>query len=89
MGGQDVSVIPAGGKPAPRDHFSLGYHNFVWARDEAYVFFGRNDGAKAKLYDVRSDPHMRNNLAPDRPAKTKSMFEDYVLNDAGGPLPRY
>ena len=87
--GQDLSVILGGGEPRARDHFSLGYHHFVWARDEAYIYFSRNDGAKPKLYDVRVDPEMRNNRAWDHPAVTKRMFEDYVLNDAGGPLPRY
>jgi len=89
MDGQDLSVILDRGKPESRDHFSLGYHNFVWARDEAYVYFSRNDGTKAKLYDVRVDPKMRNNRAADRPEVAKRMFEDYVLKDAGGPLPRY
>jgi arylsulfatase A-like enzyme len=89
MDGQNLSVILDGGEPEPRDHFSLGYHNFVWARDEAYVYFSRNDGAKAKLYDVRADPKMRNDLAKDRPAVAKRMFADYVLRDAGGPLPNY
>jgi arylsulfatase A-like enzyme len=79
MDGQDLSVT----------YFSLGYHNFVWARDEAYVYFFRNDGAKAKLYGLRADPKMRNDLAKDRPAVAKRKFEDYVLRDAGGPLPRY
>jgi len=89
MDGQDLSVILGGGEPESRDHFSLGYHNFVWARDESYVYFSRNDGAKAKLYDVRADPEMRNNRAVDHPDVVKSMFEDYVLRDAGGSLPRY
>jgi len=89
MDGQDLSVIFEGGEPGPRDHFSLGHHNFVWARDEAYVYFSRSDGAKAKLYDVRTDLKMRNDLAKDRPEVAKRMFEDYVLRDAGGPLPRY
>jgi arylsulfatase A-like enzyme len=89
MDGQDLSVILDRGKPESRDHFSLGYHNFVWARDGAYVYFSRNDGTKAKLYDVRADPKMRNNRAADRPEVAKMMFEDYVLKDSGGPLPRY
>lgn len=89
MDGQDLSVILDGEEPEPRNHFSLGYHNFVWARDETYVYFSRNDGTKAKLYDVRADPKMRNDRADDRPGVAKRMFEDYVLNDAGGPLPRY
>jgi arylsulfatase A-like enzyme len=87
--GQDLSVVLGGGEPEGRDHFSLGYHNFVWARDEAYIYFSRNDGAKPKLYDVGADPEMRNNRAEDRPEVAKKMFEDYVLKDAGGPLPRY
>ena len=89
MDGQDLSVIPGGGRPEPRDHFSLGYHNFVWARDEAYVYFSRNDGAKAKLFDIRADPQMKNDRAQDRPEVAKRIFEDYVLGDAGGPLPNY
>jgi arylsulfatase A-like enzyme len=89
MDGRDLSVIFEGVEPEARDHFSLGYHNFVWTRDDAYVYFSRNDGAKAKLYDVRADPDMKNDRAKDRLKVAKRMFEDYILRDAGGPLPRY
>jgi arylsulfatase A-like enzyme len=89
LDGQDLSVLLDGGEPERRKHFTLGYHDYVWARDEGYVMFSRNDGAKAKLYDVQEDPKMRTNRAGDRPEVLKRMFEDYVLMDAGGPLPRY
>jgi len=32
---------------------------------------------------------MYNNLAGDKPNTVKRMFEDYILGDAGGPLPTY
>jgi hypothetical protein len=32
---------------------------------------------------------MRKNLAQERPETVKRMFAEYVLKDAGGPLPNY
>jgi hypothetical protein len=32
---------------------------------------------------------MKNNIAGKRPDVVRSMFNDYVLMDAGGPLPNY
>jgi arylsulfatase A-like enzyme len=89
MEGQDLSALLKGEEPAPRPHFTLGYNNWAWARDENYVMFARNDGALAKLYDIQVDPEMRNDIAGERPGLVSSMFDDYVLKDAGGPLPRY
>jgi hypothetical protein len=51
--------------------------------------FARNDGTGARLYDLREDPEMKNNIAWKRPGVARRMFDDYVLADAGGPLPRY
>ena len=89
MDGQDLSVLFEGEAPQPRDHFTLGYHNYVWSRDEDYAMISRNDGANAKLFDLREDPEMRQDVAGIRPEVAKRMFEDYVLKDAGGPLPTY
>jgi arylsulfatase A-like enzyme len=89
MDGQDLSVLLEGRAPEPRPHFTLGYHNFVWAQDNQYVMFSRNDGMGAKLYDVQEDPRMRNDIAGKHPTLVRSMFNDYVLKDAGGPLPSY
>ena len=89
MEGRDLSVLLAGAEPAPRSHFTLGYNNWAWARDEDYVMFARSDGTEAKLYEVREDPEMKNNIAWKRPDVARRMFDDYVLKDAGGPLPQY
>jgi hypothetical protein len=89
MEGQDLSVFFEGGEPEERAHFTLGYHDYVWARDEDYVMFAKNDGARAKLYDLREDPAMRDDVAGKHPDVVQRMFDDYILKDAGGALPNY
>jgi arylsulfatase A-like enzyme len=89
MEGQNLSVLFDGKGPEPRPHFTLGYSDFVWARDEGYAMFGRNDGAGVRLYDVRQDPEMQRDIATGHPDMVRRMFGEYVLGDAGGPLPRY
>jgi hypothetical protein len=51
--------------------------------------FSTNTGAEEKLYDVSQDPGMHKNLAGKHPETVKRMFNEYVLKDAGGPLPNY
>jgi arylsulfatase A-like enzyme len=89
MDGQDLSVLFDGAQPAPREHFTLGYDEYVWTRDDRYVMVSRNDGADARLYDLGADPAMNEDLAGERPDLVRQMFEGYVLKDAGGSLPRY
>jgi arylsulfatase A-like enzyme len=89
MDGQNLSVLLDGGDPDPRTHFTLGYNNYVWARDDRYVMFGSHDRASAKLFDLREDPEMRQDIAASHPDVVGRMFEGYVLGDAGGALPEY
>jgi hypothetical protein len=89
MDGQDLSVLFDGGDPDPRPHFTLGYHTYVWARDDRYVMFGSHDRASAKLFDLREDPEMRQDIAVGHPDVVGRMFDEYVIGDAGGPLPEY
>ena len=90
MTGQDLSVFFAGRKPEQeRSHFTLGYHEYVWARDEDYVMFARNDGSEALLFDIEEDSEMTKNVANAHQEVLKTMWKEYVLEDAGGPLPRY
>jgi arylsulfatase A-like enzyme len=89
MDGQDLSVILDGGAPEERSHFTLGYDDYVWARDSQYAMISRNDRSEAKLYDLQTDPKMNEDIAGENPDVVKRMFDDYVLKDAGGSLPRY
>jgi hypothetical protein len=49
----------------------------------------RYDGSAARLYDVREDPEMKDDIGGKRPGLARRMFDDYALKDAGGPLPHY
>ena len=89
MDGQDLSVLFDGGQPAERNHFTLGYDEYVWARDDRYVLLSRNDGAQTRLYDLSTDPDMNTDVADANPDVARRMFDNYVIGDAGGPLPRY
>ena len=89
MQGQDLGALLNGGEVQERDHFTLGYNDYVWTRDDRYVMFSRNDGSDARLYDVQKDPEMNNDVAGGNPGIVKKMFNEYVLEDAGGPLPKY
>jgi arylsulfatase A-like enzyme len=89
MDGQDLTVMLDGEEPEARPHFTLGYHDHVFTRDEDYAMISSNDGTETKLYDLREDPGMYKNVAGEHPNVTRRMFDDYVLGDAGGPLPSY
>jgi hypothetical protein len=89
MDGQNLLVLLDGGEPAPREHFTLGYDEYVWTRDDRYAMVSRNDGAEARLYDLANDPQMNRDIAASNGDVVERMWNDYVLEDAGGPLPRY
>ncbi len=90
MNGQDISPILEGGQPAEdRPHFTLGYDNYVWARDDQYIMTARNDRTEEKLFDLNLDPDMKKDIAGSNSDVVKHMFDDYVLADAGGSLPKY
>ena len=89
MEGQNLLVLTDGGQPDPRSHFTLGFHDHAWCRDENYAMFCRHDGTEAKLYDLRTDPHMTRDIATRYPGLARRMFQQYVIEDAGGPLPSY
>jgi arylsulfatase A-like enzyme len=88
--GQDLTPLLDGGETErARPYFTAGYHDHVWARDDRYAMFARYDGAEAKLFDLEKDPKMDKDIASANPDVAKKMFTDYVVEDAGGPLPSY
>src|ERR671913_1458395 len=89
MDGEDLSVLFDGSRPEERDHFTLGYNDHAWARDERYVMFAKNDGSNALLYDLSTDPDMNSDVAGSNHDLLNRMWNEYVLKDAGGPLPTY
>jgi arylsulfatase A-like enzyme len=88
MGGQDLTVVRDGGEPSnPREHFTLGYHDHVFTRDDRYAMHAGNDRSEARLFDLNEDPQMNDDIAGSNPDVVDRMWNDYVMRDAGGPLP--
>jgi arylsulfatase A-like enzyme len=85
MDGEDLSVLLDGGQPAPREHFTAGYHDHVFSRDASYAMFAADDGSDPHLFDLREDPKMNHNIAGSNQDVVKRMWNDYILKDAGGP----
>ena len=86
MDGQYLSILMEGGELPSRDHLTLGYNDHVWARDDRYLMFSRNDRSEPHLYDLQDDPGANRNLADGDPDRVRRMFDDYVLADADGSL---
>jgi arylsulfatase A-like enzyme len=89
MEGHNLLGLVDGEQPDPRPHFTLGFHDHAWCRDEDYVMFCRHDGTEAELYDLHTDPKMDRDIAGQHQDIVKRMFQEYVIKDAGGPLPNY
>ncbi|WP_047864620.1 sulfatase [Rubrobacter aplysinae] len=88
MDGQDLTPVLEGGPPEEeRPHFTLGYDEYSWCRDEDYAMFCVNDLSAPKLYDLRQDPEMKNNIAGENPDVVQRMYEDFIVADAGGEPP--
>jgi hypothetical protein len=87
MQGQDLAVLLDGGDPEqPREHFTAGYHDHVWARDQDYAMFATSNGSEPHLFDLRDDPEMKKNIAGSNADIVKRMYDDYLVKDAGGPI---
>jgi arylsulfatase A-like enzyme len=88
MDGQYLTLLMGEAELEPRDHFTFGYNQYVSTRDDQYALISVNDRSEAKLYDIQKDPGMHDDIAADNQDIIDRMFDDYVLKDAGGPLPR-
>ncbi len=86
MDGEDLSVLFDGDQPTERRHINAGYDQYVWSRDDRYVFFSYKDGGNARLYDTQKDPEMHNDISSDNQDILNKMYGEYILADVGGSL---
>jgi arylsulfatase A-like enzyme len=88
MEGVDALALAAG-RGARRDYVTCGFNNYVWCRDDRWVYIARNDGAEATLFDVVGDPDHREDVARANPAVVVEMRRRVVADAGGEPLPVY
>lgn len=88
MQGVDALALAAG-EGTPRRYVTCGFNDYVWCRDERWVYIARNDGGDAKLYDIVADPTHQTDVASRHADRVQEMRRR-VVEDAGGePLPIY
>ena len=78
----------AKGQVSPREHVVSGFNNYVWYRDERWVYIGRNDGKNTLLFDIEEDPLQENDLSEQERGIAERIHQG-VVEEAGGPLPVY
>ena len=88
MSGEDLSVALEGREPPPRPYFSASYDNAVLVGDDRHLLLADNQGFVKRLYDAKSDPRQRTDVAAGQPRVAARLWEA-LLDDAGGTLPRF
>ena len=88
MNGVDLTPLLEGRKPEKeRPHFTVGQDNYSFTRDDDYAMMCPNDRSWHRLYDLRRDPKMDDDIAPDNPDVVDRMYDEYIVKDAGGRRP--
>lgn len=72
-----------------RGYVTSAFGNYVMYRDDEYWLISDRGGSNTQLYDLKSDPVLKRNIAGEAIDKVKELFSR-IINDAGGrlePLP--
>lgn len=88
MDGADLSRPFRGRKLPERDYAWGGYHDSFFIRSHRWMLFGYNQPSNLKLFDLRSDPGHRVNVASRNPGKRNELLAK-VLARVDGRLPWY
>jgi arylsulfatase A-like enzyme len=87
LDGKDLVQI-ATNDVARREYVVSGFDEFVWYRDDRWVYIGKNDGTPLQLFDMKEDPRQENDVS----GSEKSVIETAqkrILQEAGGPIPSH
>ncbi len=90
MDGADLSPLLDGKPPRrKRGYRTASYNTFVSAGDDRWLLIAGSRRQELRLYDRRSDPHERRNVAAANPAQVRRMWS-MIRRDAGPKgLPRF
>ena len=86
MAGEDLTGLLEGRDLPERPVFTASYDNALLAGDDRYLLLADNRGFVKRLYDSRTDPRQRRDVASVQPDETARLWEA-IVDDAGGTLP--
>jgi arylsulfatase A-like enzyme len=88
MNGHDLSPLFEGRQPPKRSFYVSGYTDHVLAGDGRWHLIADNQGKRRRLYDKRSDPRERRNVASRHPEQAERLWRA-VRAAAGGTPPKF
>jgi arylsulfatase A-like enzyme len=88
MNGHDLSPLFDGKGAERRDFYVSGYTTYVLAGDGRWHLIADNQGGHRKLYDKKTDPRERRNVAAQHPEQADRLWRA-VRKAAGGQPPKF
>jgi arylsulfatase A-like enzyme len=71
-----------------REYVVSGFDDYVWYRDDRWVYIGKNDGTPLQLFDIERDPLQENDLSETEKGAVEEA-QKRILREAGGPIPSH
>jgi arylsulfatase A-like enzyme len=73
---------------ASREYVVSGFDDYVWYRDDRWVYIGQNDGTPLQLFDIQQDPLQEDDLSETETGAIE-LARRRILHEAGGPIPSH
>ena len=70
-----------------RSYVTSAFANYLMYRDDDYWLITNREGGEAKLYMLKEDPKLEENVAGERPDLVRQLYQR-IVEDAGGSIPR-
>jgi arylsulfatase A-like enzyme len=84
-----IDLLQIARKATPQREYAVsGFDDYVWYRDDRWVYIGKNDGTPRQLFDIKRDPLQENDLSETETGAVKEA-QRRILCEAGGPIPSY
>jgi arylsulfatase A-like enzyme len=84
-----IDLLQIARKATPqREYVVSGFDDYVWYRDDRWVYISKNDGKPLQLFDIERDPLQDNDLL-ETETGAATEAQRCILREAGGPIPSY
>jgi len=88
LDGKNAWAWATGEEPQTRGYATCIFYPWLWCRDGEYAYMTDIDGTEERLYDVRSDPGQKVDIAGEN-GDVCGMMKERLWGEMGGDPPRY